>query len=152
MTVLLTTRTAEQCLKLLHKNRTKNGNSTYTQWMIPAFSLLVWHIHSQHSVLTVWTVHVDSNFGLCVDVVQVCKRSRCCTLVFPQYVIVVLCPDFCCSWLSVRDRTPGLKLVGVPFAPALHLQLERSSGSRDSDMQLLRSIVDYVSHTHFHFS
>lgn len=43
------------------------------------------------------------------------------------------------------DRTPGLKLVGVPFAPALHLQLERSSGSRDSDMQLLRNIVDYVS-------
>ncbi|XP_050928667.1 serine palmitoyltransferase 1 isoform X2 [Lates calcarifer] len=39
--------------------------------------------------------------------------------------------------------TPGLKLVGVPFAPALHLQLERSSGSRDSDMQLLRSLVDY---------
>lgn len=39
--------------------------------------------------------------------------------------------------------TPGLKLVGVPFAPALHLQLERSSGSRDSDMQLLRTIVDY---------
>ncbi|XP_034048459.1 serine palmitoyltransferase 1 isoform X2 [Thalassophryne amazonica] len=38
---------------------------------------------------------------------------------------------------------PGLKLVGVPFAPALHLQLERSSGSRESDLQLLRSIVDY---------
>lgn len=35
--------------------------------------------------------------------------------------------------------------MGVPFAPALHLQLERSSGSRDSDMQLLRSLVDYVS-------
>ncbi|XP_031734576.1 serine palmitoyltransferase 1 [Anarrhichthys ocellatus] len=41
------------------------------------------------------------------------------------------------------DRIPGLKLVGVQFAPALHLQLERSSGSRDSDMQLLRTIVDY---------
>uniref|UniRef100_A0A3B4XYE2 Serine palmitoyltransferase 1 n=1 Tax=Seriola lalandi dorsalis TaxID=1841481 RepID=A0A3B4XYE2_SERLL len=38
---------------------------------------------------------------------------------------------------------PGLKLVGEPFAPALHLQLERSTGSRDSDMQLLRSIVDH---------
>ncbi|XP_075935780.1 serine palmitoyltransferase 1 isoform X2 [Anarhichas minor] len=38
---------------------------------------------------------------------------------------------------------PGLKLVGVQFAPALHLQLERSSGSRDSDMQLLCTIVDY---------
>lgn len=43
------------------------------------------------------------------------------------------------------DRIPGLKLVGVQFSPALHLQLERSSGSRDSDMQLLRTIVDYVS-------
>ncbi|XP_077398705.1 serine palmitoyltransferase 1 isoform X5 [Vanacampus margaritifer] len=38
---------------------------------------------------------------------------------------------------------PGLKLVGMQFAPALHLQLERSSGTRESDMQLLRSIVDY---------
>uniref|UniRef100_A0A3Q2QV45 Serine palmitoyltransferase 1 n=1 Tax=Fundulus heteroclitus TaxID=8078 RepID=A0A3Q2QV45_FUNHE len=40
---------------------------------------------------------------------------------------------------------PGLKLVGEPFAPAFHLQLEKSSGSRVSDMQLLRFIVDYVS-------
>ncbi|XP_035996576.1 serine palmitoyltransferase 1 isoform X4 [Fundulus heteroclitus] len=38
---------------------------------------------------------------------------------------------------------PGLKLVGEPFAPAFHLQLEKSSGSRVSDMQLLRFIVDY---------
>uniref|UniRef100_A0A8C3AXW8 Serine palmitoyltransferase 1 n=1 Tax=Cyclopterus lumpus TaxID=8103 RepID=A0A8C3AXW8_CYCLU len=37
----------------------------------------------------------------------------------------------------------SLKLVGVQSAPALHLQLERSSGSRDSDMQLLRTIVEY---------
>uniref|UniRef100_A0A673BVR0 Serine palmitoyltransferase 1 n=1 Tax=Sphaeramia orbicularis TaxID=375764 RepID=A0A673BVR0_9TELE len=49
----------------------------------------------------------------------------------------------CCSVHS--NLTPGLRLVGVPFAPALHLQLDRSSGSRDSDMQLLRNIVDYVS-------
>uniref|UniRef100_A0A673C201 Serine palmitoyltransferase 1 n=1 Tax=Sphaeramia orbicularis TaxID=375764 RepID=A0A673C201_9TELE len=47
----------------------------------------------------------------------------------------------CCSVHS--NLTPGLRLVGVPFAPALHLQLDRSSGSRDSDMQLLRNIVDY---------
>lgn len=45
----------------------------------------------------------------------------------------------------LSDRIKGLKLVGEPLAPALHLQLERSSGSRDSDMQLLRSIVDHVS-------
>ncbi|XP_068609012.1 serine palmitoyltransferase 1 [Brachionichthys hirsutus] len=38
---------------------------------------------------------------------------------------------------------PGLKLVGEPIAPALHLQLDRSLGSRDSDMRLLRNIVDY---------
>lgn len=42
----------------------------------------------------------------------------------------------------------GLKLVGEPLAPALHLQLERSSGSRDSDMQLLRSIVDHCLEQH----
>lgn len=34
------------------------------------------------------------------------------------------------------------------MAPALHLQLEKSSGSRDTDMQLLRSIVDHVSPEH----
>uniref|UniRef100_A0A8C9ZTE9 Serine palmitoyltransferase 1 n=1 Tax=Sander lucioperca TaxID=283035 RepID=A0A8C9ZTE9_SANLU len=44
---------------------------------------------------------------------------------------------------TALQGTPGLKLVGVQFAPALHLQLERSSGSRDSDMQLLRTIVEY---------
>eukprot|EP00066_Takifugu_rubripes_P002895 XP_003965100.1 PREDICTED: serine palmitoyltransferase 1 [Takifugu rubripes] len=43
---------------------------------------------------------------------------------------------------------PGLKLVGEPFSPALHLQLERGSGSRDSDMQLLRSIVDHCLEKH----
>ncbi|TSS11578.1 Serine palmitoyltransferase 1 [Bagarius yarrelli] len=38
---------------------------------------------------------------------------------------------------------PGLKLVGEPFAPALHLQLVNSTGSRESDVRTLRSIVDY---------
>lgn len=48
---------------------------------------------------------------------------------------------------SMWNRTPGLKLAGVPVAPALHLELERSSGSRESDMKQLRSVVDYVSLT-----
>ncbi|KAJ8338710.1 hypothetical protein SKAU_G00354960 [Synaphobranchus kaupii] len=38
---------------------------------------------------------------------------------------------------------PGLKVVGEAFTPALHLQLEKSSGSRDTDVKTLRSIVDY---------
>nr|XP_023662410.1 serine palmitoyltransferase 1 [Paramormyrops kingsleyae] len=38
---------------------------------------------------------------------------------------------------------PGLKVVGEPFTPAIHLQLERSSGSRDHDVKTLKSIVDY---------
>ncbi|XP_061119549.1 serine palmitoyltransferase 1 [Conger conger] len=38
---------------------------------------------------------------------------------------------------------PGLKLVGDALTPALHLQLERSSGSRDTDVKTLRRIVDY---------
>ncbi|KTG31907.1 hypothetical protein cypCar_00016845 [Cyprinus carpio] len=40
-------------------------------------------------------------------------------------------------------RTPGLKVVGEPLAPALHLQLENSTGSRTNDLKLLRAIVDY---------
>ncbi|KAG8130762.1 hypothetical protein E2320_017425 [Naja naja] len=38
---------------------------------------------------------------------------------------------------------PGLRLVGQSFSPALHLQLEESTGSRESDMRLLKEIVDY---------
>ncbi len=45
---------------------------------------------------------------------------------------------------GVFCRTPGLKVVGEPLAPALHLQLENSTGSRTDDLKLLRAIVDYV--------
>ncbi|MCI4388395.1 hypothetical protein PGIGA_G00085260 [Pangasianodon gigas] len=38
---------------------------------------------------------------------------------------------------------PGLKVIGEAFAPALHLQLENSTGSRESDVRTLRSIIDY---------
>uniref|UniRef100_A0A671P148 Serine palmitoyltransferase 1 n=1 Tax=Sinocyclocheilus anshuiensis TaxID=1608454 RepID=A0A671P148_9TELE len=33
--------------------------------------------------------------------------------------------------------TPGLKVAGEPLAPALHLQLENSTGSRTNDLKLL---------------
>uniref|UniRef100_A0A8D3A3J8 Serine palmitoyltransferase 1 n=1 Tax=Scophthalmus maximus TaxID=52904 RepID=A0A8D3A3J8_SCOMX len=49
----------------------------------------------------------------------------------------------CKQVYKALQGTPGLKLVGEQIAPALHLQLERSSGSRDADMQLLRTIVEY---------
>ncbi|CAM4730794.1 hypothetical protein PO909_022181 [Leuciscus waleckii] len=39
--------------------------------------------------------------------------------------------------------TPGLKVVGESIAPALHLQLENSTGSRANDLKLLRTIIDY---------
>lgn len=41
-------------------------------------------------------------------------------------------------------RIPGLRVVGESLSPALHLQLEESSGSREGDMRLLKEIVDYV--------
>uniref|UniRef100_A0A8C4XTU4 Serine palmitoyltransferase 1 n=1 Tax=Falco tinnunculus TaxID=100819 RepID=A0A8C4XTU4_FALTI len=37
----------------------------------------------------------------------------------------------------------GLKVVGESFSPALHLQLEESSGSRENDVKLLKRVVDY---------
>ncbi|XP_078424958.1 serine palmitoyltransferase 1 isoform X2 [Cetorhinus maximus] len=37
----------------------------------------------------------------------------------------------------------GLKVVGEPFSPAIHLQLARSRGSRENDVKLLQEIVDY---------
>uniref|UniRef100_A0A4W4H039 Serine palmitoyltransferase 1 n=1 Tax=Electrophorus electricus TaxID=8005 RepID=A0A4W4H039_ELEEL len=36
---------------------------------------------------------------------------------------------------------PGLKVVGEVFAPALHLQLEQSTGSRESDIRTLRALL-----------
>ncbi|KAJ8007434.1 hypothetical protein DPEC_G00117460 [Dallia pectoralis] len=39
--------------------------------------------------------------------------------------------------------TPGIKVVGESYVPALHLQLESSSGSRETDVKRLRQIVDY---------
>lgn len=62
-----------------------------------------------------------------------------CFFLIIIFIIILL------FWSCLSDRIKGLKLVGEPLAPALHLQLERSSGSRDSDMQLLRSMVDHVS-------
>uniref|UniRef100_A0A3B3VQR6 Uncharacterized protein n=1 Tax=Poecilia latipinna TaxID=48699 RepID=A0A3B3VQR6_9TELE len=59
--------------------------------------------------------------------------------------IFIVLREKCKHVYKALQGIPGLKLVGEPFAPALHLQLEKSSGSRSSDMQLLRSIVDYVS-------
>lgn len=36
----------------------------------------------------------------------------------------------------------GLKVVGESLSPALHLQLEESTGSREKDVKLLQAIVD----------
>ncbi|KAL4617654.1 serine palmitoyltransferase 1 [Arapaima gigas] len=38
---------------------------------------------------------------------------------------------------------PGLKVIGEPLTPALHLQLETSTGSRDADTKTLRAVVEY---------
>ncbi|XP_060228834.1 serine palmitoyltransferase 1 isoform X1 [Meriones unguiculatus] len=37
----------------------------------------------------------------------------------------------------------GLKVVGESLSPALHLQLEESTGSREKDMKLLQEVVDH---------
>uniref|UniRef100_H3ADX7 Serine palmitoyltransferase 1 n=1 Tax=Latimeria chalumnae TaxID=7897 RepID=H3ADX7_LATCH len=37
----------------------------------------------------------------------------------------------------------GMKVVGESFSPAFHLQLEKSTGSRESDVKLLQAIIDY---------
>ncbi|XP_026128971.1 serine palmitoyltransferase 1 [Carassius auratus] len=51
--------------------------------------------------------------------------------------------DKCKHVHKALQGTPGLKVIGEPLAPALHLQLENSSGSRTDDLKLLRAIVDY---------
>lgn len=75
------------------------------------------------------------------------KRSMFFLVAFHSFflIIIIVIILLLLFWLRLSARIKGLKLVGEPLAPALHLQLERSSGSRDSDMQLLRSIVDHVS-------
>ncbi|XP_077615611.1 serine palmitoyltransferase 1 [Crocuta crocuta] len=37
----------------------------------------------------------------------------------------------------------GLKVVGEPLSPAVHLQLQESSGSREGDVKLLQEIVNH---------
>lgn len=49
----------------------------------------------------------------------------------------------CRNVYKALQGTAGLKVVGESFAPALHLQLENSTGSRVNDLKLLRAIVDY---------
>ncbi|XP_051539270.1 serine palmitoyltransferase 1-like isoform X2 [Myxocyprinus asiaticus] len=51
--------------------------------------------------------------------------------------------DKCKHVHKALQGTPGLKVAGESFAPALHLQLENSTGSRENDLKLLRTIVDY---------
>ncbi|XP_063066619.1 serine palmitoyltransferase 1 [Engraulis encrasicolus] len=57
--------------------------------------------------------------------------------------IFVILGDKCKHVHKSLQGTPGLKVVGEAFAPALHLQLVKTTGSRDSDVKTLRSIVDY---------
>ncbi|KAJ3605016.1 hypothetical protein NHX12_027067 [Muraenolepis orangiensis] len=57
--------------------------------------------------------------------------------------IFTILREKCKSVYNALQGTRGLKLVGVPLSPALHLQLERSSGSRDTDLRTLRRVVDY---------
>ena len=40
---------------------------------------------------------------------------------------------------------PGLKVVGESISPALHLQLEETTGCRERDVKLLQEIVTQVS-------
>ncbi|XP_060091486.1 serine palmitoyltransferase 1 isoform X2 [Heteronotia binoei] len=49
----------------------------------------------------------------------------------------------CKKMHKALEKIPGLQVVGQSLSPALHLQLEESTGTRDSDMRLLKEIVDY---------
>ncbi|KAG2466512.1 SPTC1 palmitoyltransferase, partial [Polypterus senegalus] len=45
--------------------------------------------------------------------------------------------------LNIMEEDQGLKVVGESISPAFHLQLEQSSGSRESDVRILNRIVEY---------
>lgn len=62
--------------------------------------------------------------------------TLCGVPVSPQWTNVT-----CVCFSSVS----GLKVVGESLSPALHLQLEESTGSREKDVKLLQAIVDQVS-------
>lgn len=62
--------------------------------------------------------------------------TLCGVSVSPQWTDVT-----CVCFSSVS----GLKVVGESISPALHLQLEESTGSREKDVKLLQEIVDQVS-------
>ncbi|XP_066567471.1 serine palmitoyltransferase 1 [Amia ocellicauda] len=57
--------------------------------------------------------------------------------------IFVVLRNKCKHMHKALQGISGLKVVGESFSPAFHLQLEKSSGSREADVKLLRAIVDY---------
>ncbi|XP_062869842.1 serine palmitoyltransferase 1 [Trichomycterus rosablanca] len=57
--------------------------------------------------------------------------------------IFIILREKCKHAHKALQGIPGLKVVGKVIAPALHLQLENSTGSRESDVRKLRSIIDY---------
>lgn len=57
-------------------------------------------------------------------------------------LVNLLCADVMCVCFP---SISGLKVVGEPLSPALHLQLEESTGSREKDGKLLQEIITQVS-------
>ncbi|MGH0183420.1 UNVERIFIED_CONTAM: hypothetical protein FKN15_020432 [Acipenser sinensis] len=51
--------------------------------------------------------------------------------------------DKCKHIHNALQGISGLKVVGESISPAFHLQLEKSTGSRELDVKLLRGIIDY---------
>ncbi|RXM34907.1 Serine palmitoyltransferase 1 [Acipenser ruthenus] len=51
--------------------------------------------------------------------------------------------DKCKHIHSALQGISGLEVVGESISPAFHLQLEKSTGSRELDVKLLRGIIDY---------
>ncbi|CAM4672416.1 unnamed protein product [Lepidochelys kempii] len=58
-------------------------------------------------------------------------------------VIFQILREKCKRIHKALQRISGLLVVGESFSPALHLQLEETSGSRENDMKLLKRIADY---------
>ncbi|MGH0176227.1 UNVERIFIED_CONTAM: hypothetical protein FKN15_072584 [Acipenser sinensis] len=51
--------------------------------------------------------------------------------------------DKCKHIHNALQGISGLEVVGESISPAFHLQLEKSTGSRELDVKLLRGIIDY---------
>uniref|UniRef100_A0A8C7LJE0 Serine palmitoyltransferase 1 n=1 Tax=Oncorhynchus kisutch TaxID=8019 RepID=A0A8C7LJE0_ONCKI len=76
-----------------------------------------------------------------IEALNIMEEDPVVILIWFRFFIFMY--DLVNKYFQIDSYSAVKSVIGEVYAPALHLQLERSSGSRDTDVRMLRSIVDY---------